>query len=121
VVLGPRTLFAAILTGPRFSARAIGHSATTNLINHTLPLVPSGIRHTSGPAMARPHWTISVSSSFASLVSAVESFTDRGTIHHVYCEKCKGECQHEAPGATERFRTRSEMYLLSVRPSSRKR
>jgi hypothetical protein len=60
--------------------------------------------------MARRQWNISVSSSFASLVSAVESLTDRGTIHRVYCEECKGYCRHEVPGATERFRAFFEKY-----------
>jgi hypothetical protein len=60
--------------------------------------------------MASRQWTISVSSSFASLVSAVESLTDRGTIHQIYCEKCKGQFQHEVPGATERFRSFVEKY-----------
>jgi hypothetical protein len=54
--------------------------------------------------MAAREWTVSVSSSFAALVSAVESLTDRGTTHRVYCDLCKSDCQHEAPGATERFR-----------------
>ena len=49
-------------------------------------------------------WPISVSSSFASLVSAVEALTDRGTKHWVYCEKCGTDTSHEVPGATERFR-----------------
>jgi len=60
--------------------------------------------------MASRQWAISVSSSFASLVSAVESLTDRGAIHRVYCEECKGYCQHEVPGATERFRAFFERY-----------
>ncbi len=60
--------------------------------------------------MARRQWTISVSSSFASLVSAVESLTDRGTTHRVYCEKCKGQSQHEVPSATERFRAFFDKY-----------
>lgn len=54
--------------------------------------------------MAAREWTVSVSSSFAALVSAVESLTDRGATHRVYCDLCKSDCQHEAPGATERFR-----------------
>ncbi len=55
-------------------------------------------------------WTISISSSFASLVAAVESLTDRGLVHRVYCKQCKGMCQHEAPGATERFRAFFEKF-----------
>jgi hypothetical protein len=60
--------------------------------------------------VAARQWTFSVSSSFASLVSAVESLTDRGTTHHLYCEKCKSDCRHEVPGATERFRAFFEQY-----------
>jgi len=55
-------------------------------------------------------WTISISSSFASLVAAVESLTDRGVVHRVYCKQCKGVCQHEVPGATERFRAFFEKF-----------
>jgi hypothetical protein len=60
--------------------------------------------------MASRQWTISVSSSFASLVTAVESLTDRGATHRVYCEECKAYCQHEVPGATERFRAFFETF-----------
>ncbi|MBI2025729.1 hypothetical protein HYT04_03010 [Candidatus Kaiserbacteria bacterium] len=55
-------------------------------------------------------WTISVSSSFASLVSAVESLTDRGTKHDVYCEQCERKVPHDVPGATENFRAFFEKY-----------
>jgi hypothetical protein len=85
--------------------------------------------------MAAREWTISVSSSFAALVSAVESLTDRGTTHHVYCETCKSDSQHDVPGATETFRAffekfapgaslrnrRSQMYSLRSGISSWKR
>jgi hypothetical protein len=60
--------------------------------------------------MARRQWTISVSSSFASLVSAVESLTVRGTTHRVYCKECDAFSQHEVPGATESFRAFFEKY-----------
>ena len=60
--------------------------------------------------MASRQWTISVSASFTSLVSAVESLSDRGTTHHVYCEKCKSDVQHIVPGATERFRAFLKKY-----------
>ena len=60
--------------------------------------------------VASRQWTISISSSFASLVAAVESLTDRGTFHRVYCKKCKGERQHEVPGALERFRAFFEKF-----------
>jgi hypothetical protein len=60
--------------------------------------------------VADRNWTISVSSSFAALVSAIEAFTDQGIKHHVYCEKCDAERSHEVPGATARFRTFLETY-----------
>jgi hypothetical protein len=60
--------------------------------------------------IASRQWGTSISSSFTSLVSAVESLTDRGTTHRVYCQKCGCECQHEMPGATERFRAFFETY-----------
>jgi hypothetical protein len=60
--------------------------------------------------MASRQWIISVSSSFASLVSAVESLTDRGTTHRVYCQQCQADRPHDVPGATERFRSFFETY-----------
>ena len=60
--------------------------------------------------VAARQWAMSVSSSFTSLVSAIESLTGRGAVHRVYCKQCKGECQHDAPGATERFRAFFEKY-----------
>ena len=60
--------------------------------------------------MASRQWTISASSSFASLVSAIESFTNRGSTHGMYCNECKADFQHEVPGATEKFRTILERY-----------
>jgi hypothetical protein len=70
--------------------------------------------------IASRQWATSVSSSFASLVSAVESLTDRGTTHRVYCQKCKSECQHEVPGATERFRAFFEKYAPGAVHRSRR-
>jgi len=60
--------------------------------------------------MASRQWTISVSASFAALVSAVESLTARSTRHRVYCEQCQDLFHHEVPGATERFRAFFEQY-----------
>jgi len=54
--------------------------------------------------MATQQWQISMSSSFASLVSAVESLTDRGTTHELYCATCNNKRSHDVPDATERFR-----------------
>ncbi|SIN83524.1 hypothetical protein SAMN05443247_00079 [Bradyrhizobium erythrophlei] len=55
--------------------------------------------------VASRQWTISVSSSFASLVSAIEALTDLGNTHWVYCEQCKANRTHEVPGATDRFQS----------------
>ncbi len=60
--------------------------------------------------VASRQWTMSLSSSFTSLISAVESLTDRGTTHRVYCEQCQADRSHEVPGATERFRSFLETY-----------
>jgi hypothetical protein len=60
--------------------------------------------------IASRHWNASMSSSFASLVSAVEALADRGTTHRVYCEKCGKDSQHDVPGATETFRAFFETY-----------
>jgi hypothetical protein len=54
--------------------------------------------------------SFSLSSSFASLVSAVEALTNQGTTHHVFCKKCNADRQHDMPGATENFRGFLEEY-----------
>jgi hypothetical protein len=69
--------------------------------------------------LASCQWTYSVSASFASLVSAVESLTNRGKTHRLYCDECKTPCTHEVPGATERFRAFFETYAPGA--SMRKR
>jgi hypothetical protein len=53
--------------------------------------------------MASRQWNISVSASFAALVSAIESLTDRGKIHSFNCPTCGDLTQHEVPGATRRY------------------
>jgi hypothetical protein len=55
-------------------------------------------------------WTISMSSSFAAVVSAVAALTERGTTHSVYCEQCERDYLHEVPGATQRFHDFFETY-----------
>ena len=60
--------------------------------------------------MASRQWTISASSSFGSLVSAVESLTNRGSTHRVYCNQCEADFQHEVPSATGQFRAILEKY-----------
>jgi hypothetical protein len=70
--------------------------------------------------MASRQWSMSMSASFASLVSAVESLTERGAIHHVYCEKCRCVRQHEVPGPTENFRSFFETYAGGPIAASRR-
>jgi hypothetical protein len=60
--------------------------------------------------MASRQWPMSLSVSFASLVSAVESLTERGTTHLVFCEECNKKMSHDSPGATEQFRFFFEQY-----------
>jgi hypothetical protein len=60
--------------------------------------------------MASRQWNASVSASFAALVSAIESLTDRGTIHRFDCPTCGKPAQHEMPGATRRFKDFLETY-----------
>jgi hypothetical protein len=69
--------------------------------------------------VASRQWTISVSSSFASLVSAIEALTDRGTTHWVHCKQCKADRSHEIPSATERFQSFFE--TCAPGPALRKR
>jgi|tagenome__1003787_1003787.scaffolds.fasta_scaffold20986668_4 hypothetical protein len=60
--------------------------------------------------LASRQWTMSVSASFASLVTAIESLTGRGTQHRVFCEQCQSVWLHEVPGATKRFWSFVETY-----------
>lgn len=55
-------------------------------------------------SMASRQWGVSVSLSFACLVSCVEALTERGARHSTSCGTCGGEFTHEVPGATARFR-----------------
>jgi hypothetical protein len=59
-------------------------------------------------------WTFSISSSFASLVVALEALTTRGTSHAVTCTKCAWTGPHDVPGATERLRALFEEYAPGV-------
>jgi hypothetical protein len=70
--------------------------------------------------MASRQWTVSVSSSFASLVSAIESLIGHGTTHRVYCGNCKTFSQHEVPDATERFRAFFEQHASGAAMRSRR-
>jgi hypothetical protein len=60
--------------------------------------------------MASRQWNASVSASFAALVSAVESLTERGDRHDFKCSSCGKPGQHEVPGATQRFREFFDSY-----------
>ena len=76
--------------------------------------------------MASRDWAVSISSSFADLVSSIESLTERGEFHQLDCQQCGQPVTHEVPGATQRFKDflesfaggseltarRSEMYSL---------
>jgi hypothetical protein len=60
--------------------------------------------------VASAQWTISMSSSFASLVSAIEALTDRGVVHRIFCRKCRAYRDHDVPGPTALFRKFFERY-----------
>lgn len=60
--------------------------------------------------MASRQWNISVSASYAALVSAIESLTERGDVHQFECPICGKPTQHEVPGATRRFRDFFDTY-----------
>jgi hypothetical protein len=64
--------------------------------------------------MASRQWNISVSASFAALVSAIESLIERGNSHEFECRICGEDAQHEVPGATRRFKDFFEMYAPGV-------
>jgi hypothetical protein len=59
-------------------------------------------------------WATSMSSSFASVISAVEALTERGAIHRVYCKQCARDQPHEVPGPTRRFRDFFETYAAGA-------
>jgi hypothetical protein len=60
--------------------------------------------------MASRQWNISLSASFAALVSAIESLTERGDIHQFQCPTCATPTQHEVPSATRRFKDFFDIY-----------
>ena len=70
--------------------------------------------------MASRQWDISISLSFTALVSAIESLTERGDQHHTICTICGGDCQHEVPGATARFRDFLEAHAPGAALQSRR-
>ena len=70
--------------------------------------------------MAAQQWDSCHSSSFRSLVSAIEALTERGIKHTVYCDKCKRKCSHDSPGATENFRAFFDKYSADASLSPRR-
>lgn len=60
--------------------------------------------------MAARQWEISKSSSFASLVTAIEALVMRGQEHRVFCPCCQEEKSHDVPSATANFRNFFETY-----------
>jgi hypothetical protein len=55
-------------------------------------------------------WDVSMSASFAALVSAIESLTSRGNVHVLTCPVCGKPTQHEVPGPTKLFKGFLETY-----------
>jgi hypothetical protein len=70
--------------------------------------------------MASRQWNISMSLSFAALVSAVEALTERGITHNHHCPECNKTIPHDSPGATERFRTFFENHAPDASDRSRR-
>jgi hypothetical protein len=60
--------------------------------------------------LASEYWTTSMSSSFASLVSAIEALSSRGAVHKIYCKDCGTDKDHDAPSLTAKFRAFFERY-----------
>jgi hypothetical protein len=60
--------------------------------------------------LASMQWSLSMSASYASLVSAIESLTERGGRHSFQCPVCNGDAQHETPGPTQLFRDFLDKY-----------
>jgi hypothetical protein len=61
--------------------------------------------------LASRQWTMSMSASFAALVTAIEALTEgRGDIHNFDCPVCGKPTQHESPGATRRFKDFFDTY-----------
>jgi hypothetical protein len=60
--------------------------------------------------MAARQWNTSISASFAALVSALESLTERGVRHRFDCPVCGRPTEHEVPGTTRRFMNLLDTY-----------
>jgi hypothetical protein len=70
--------------------------------------------------LSSKQWSTSISASFVSVVSAIESLLERGSIHSFCCPVCQQQTQHETPGATRRFRHFFDTYAPSTALASRK-
>ncbi len=67
-------------------------------------------RATFWMGMASRQWDTSVSVSFAALVSAIESLTERGARHPFNCPTCGERAEHEVPSVTRRFKDFLDTY-----------
>ncbi len=65
-------------------------------------------------------WNISMSASFAALVSAIESLTERGKTHQFNCPICGNPTQHEVPGATRRVKDFFDTYAAGTALAKRR-
>jgi hypothetical protein len=65
-------------------------------------------------------WVSSMSSSFASLASAIEALTVRGAIHKVHCPECGEDRPHDVPGPTALFRGFFETYAPGLSQKKRR-
>ena len=70
--------------------------------------------------IASRQWNISVSASFAAIVSAIESLTERGDTHIFECPICGKPTQHEVPGATRRFKDFFDIYAPGANLANRR-
>jgi hypothetical protein len=70
--------------------------------------------------MTSHHWNSSASASFAAFVSAIEALTERGVVHRFKCPVCGERTQHEAPGATRRFKDFLETYAPGAALAARR-
>jgi hypothetical protein len=70
--------------------------------------------------LATRQWPDSMSASFASLMSAIESLTVRGATHKVHCSECGEERPHDVPGPTALFREFFETYAPGASQKKRR-
>jgi hypothetical protein len=63
--------------------------------------------------LASEQWTTSMSASYASLVSAIETLVGRGTVHHAFCKLCGEERTHDVPSLSEMFKHFLDRYAPS--------